>query len=245
MAVAGIEDLVWRQVYNSPQSAMRLTAVIPALNEAPHIAAAIVAARMAGFDEIIAVDGGSDDGTPELASAADVVLISPPGRATQQNLGAAMATGDVLCFLHADCRLHPGSGEAIRAALADETVIGGCFVQHIDAAEWRYRWLEWGNRQRVLWRRVAYGDQGIFLRRDLFDAVGRFPEWPLMEDVELMRRLRGRGGFVVLSPPLTVSARRWQKRGVVRQTLLNWSLLWRFYRGASPDDLARYYRAVR
>ncbi|MDZ4686954.1 MAG: TIGR04283 family arsenosugar biosynthesis glycosyltransferase [Planctomycetaceae bacterium] len=224
---------------------MRLTAVIPTLNEAPHIAGAIASARTAEFDEIIVVDGGSTDDTVARASAADIVLSSPPSRATQQNLGAAAATGDVLCFLHADCRPHPDSGRAIRAALADETIIGGCFAQHIDALGWRYRLLEWGNRQRVLWRQMAYGDQGIFLCRDAFDTVGRFPDWPLMEDVELMRRLRGRGRFVVLPTPLTVSARRWQKRGVVRQTLLNWSLLWRFYRGASPEELARHYRAVR
>jgi rSAM/selenodomain-associated transferase 2 len=224
---------------------MRLSVIIPALNEAPHIATAIAAARAAGFDEILVVDGGSTDDTLAHAVTADVVLTSPPGRAIQQNLGAETATGDVLCFLHADCRPHPDSGRAIRSALADESVIGGCFTQRIEAKGFGYRLLEWGNRQRVVWRRMAYGDQGIFLRGEVFEAVGQFPEWRLMEDVELMRRLRGRGRFVVLPTPLAVSARRWQQRGIVRQTLLNWSLLWRFYRGTSPDDLARHYQAVR
>lgn len=224
---------------------MRLSVIIPALNEGPNIAATIASARVAGFDEIIIVDGGSTDDTVANAMIANVVLTSPSGRAIQQNRGAAAATGDVLCFLHADCRLHFDSGRMIRDVLRDEHVIGGCFRQRIDATGWKYRLLEWGNQQRVLWRQMAYGDQGIFLRRNVFDAVGRFPEWPLMEDVELMRRLRGRGRFVMLSAPLTVSARRWQKRGVVRQTLQNWSLLWRFYHGASPEELARSYRHVR
>jgi rSAM/selenodomain-associated transferase 2 len=224
---------------------MRLTVIIPALNESPNIAAAMASARDAGFDEIIVVDGGSTDDTVANAATAYRVLTSPSGRAIQQNHGAAAATGDVLCFLHADCRLHPDSGRLMREVLRDEHVIGGCFTQRIDAPGWKYRWLEWGNRQRVLWRQMAYGDQGIFLRRDVFDAVGRFPEWPLMEDVELMRRLRGRGRFVILPTPLVVSARRWQKRGVIRQTLLNWSLLWQFAQGVSPEELAKQYRPVR
>jgi rSAM/selenodomain-associated transferase 2 len=224
---------------------MRLSAIIPALNEGPNIAAAITSARTAGVTEVIVVDGGSSDDTVANAAAADVVLSSPAGRAVQQNAGADAATGDVLWFLHADCRPHSDSGAAMRAALTDPKNIGGCFVQHIDACGFAYRLLEWGNRQRAQWWRMAYGDQGIFLRHDVFDAVGRFPEWPLMEDVELMRRLRGRGEFVLLFPPLTVSARRWQRRGIIRQTLLNWWLLRRFYRGEPPESLARYYRAIR
>jgi rSAM/selenodomain-associated transferase 2 len=226
-------------------AAMRLSAVIPALNEGPQIAAAVATARDAGFDEVLVVDGGSTDDTVAQAAAADRVLLSEPGRAVQQNRGATQATGDVLCFLHADCRPHPDSGRAIRAALEDRRAIGGCFAQRIDDDSWPYRLLEWGNRQRVVWLRRAYGDQGIFVRRDVFERVGGFPEWRLMEDVELSRQLHRQGRFVVLPPRLTVSARRWQQRGIVRQTLHNWSLLLRYSCGTSPEVLAESYRAVR
>jgi rSAM/selenodomain-associated transferase 2 len=233
---------------------MNVSAIIPTLNEASHIAETIAAARSARFDEIIVVDGGSTDGTLEIArSEAEGLqplgflraLTSSPGRAAQQNLGAAYSRGEVLCFLHADCQPAPGAADAIRASLADPRVIGGCFVQRIDADGWRYRVLEWGNLRRVLWFGLAYGDQGIFVQRHVFAAIGGFPDWPLMEDVELSRRLRGRGRFVVLRQPLAVSARRWQKRGVVRQTLRNWLLLALFFAGVSPERLARFYPHVR
>jgi rSAM/selenodomain-associated transferase 2 len=173
------------------------------------------------------------------------VLKGAPGRAVQQNLGAAHAHGDVLCFLHADCQPAVGAADAIRAALADPQFVAGCFVQRINAAGWPYRLLEFGNLRRVLWCGLAYGDQGIFIRRDVFQSLDGFPAWRLMEDVELMRRLRGRGRFAVLRPPLTVSARRWQKRGIVRQTLRNWTLLAMYYAGVPADRLAEFYAHVR
>lgn len=222
-----------------------VSAIIPALNEAERIAGTIAAARSAGFDEILVVDGGSRDDTCAAARGADVVLTSPPGRAVQQNCGARASRGDVLCFLHADCRPAPNAAAAIRRALADPQTIGGCFTQQIDAPGWKYRLLEAGNLRRVLWTGLAYGDQGLFVRRAVFAAAGCFPEWRLMEDVELMRRLRGRGRCVVLPVPLTVSARRWRQRGVVRQTLRNWTLLTLFFCGVPGDRLADFYPHVR
>ncbi len=227
--------------------APRISVIIPALNEAAQIAETIAAARAAGFDEIIVVDGGSRDGTAAAAAAAaDLVLGSAPGRAVQQNCGAAAASGDVLFFLHADCRPSPRSGRLMRNVLADDAgFVAGCFTQRIAADGAVYRWLEWGNLQRVLWFQMAYGDQGLFVRRDMFRVVGGFPDWPLMEDVDFLRNLRGRGRFVILGCPLTVSARRWRHRGVVRQTLRNWALLFLFRWGVSPARLARYYAHVR
>ncbi len=230
----------------TPGTTPRVSVIIPALNEAARIAETIAAARAAGADEVVVVDGGSRDATIPQAAGADRVLSSLPGRAVQQNRGAAVATGNVLVFLHADCLPAPGSITVLRDVLnRDPDIVGGCFQQRIDAAGWAYRLWEWGNLRRVLWWRMAYGDQGLFLRRDVFTAIGGFPEWPLMEDVGLMERLRGRGRFVVLWPRLVVSARRWRKRGLLRQTALNWTLLTLYALGVAPKHLARLYTHVR
>lgn len=226
--------------------ALRISVVIPTLNESAQIAATIAAAHAAGFDEIIVVDGGSTDDTVACSTQAQQVLTSFPGRAIQQNTGAGVATGDVLFFLHADCRPHLDSARAIRQVLRDDPqIVAGAFRQYIDAPGWRFRLLAWGNRQRVRWFHMAYGDQGIFIRRAVFENLGRFAPLPLMEDVELMRKLRGHGLLVLLPQPLTVSARRWQKRGVLRTTLRNWLLLTAYLCGISPERLANFYRHVR
>lgn len=239
-----------------------ISVIIPTLNEAACIAETIKACRLADFDEIIVVDGGSQDDTIAQASAADRVLTWPVqpqplsrsplaenlsglGRAVQQNWGALHSRGEILCFLHADCRPAPDSAAAIRSALTDPACLGGCFVQRIEAEGWPYRWLEAGNLRRVLWFGWAYGDQGLFIRRRFFEAVGGFPPWPLMEELELMRRLRGQGRWVVLREPLTISARRWKQRGIIRQTLRNWTLLALFAAGVSPHRLARSYPPIR
>lgn len=225
--------------------AMRASVVIPTLNEAEQISEAIAQTRALGECEIIVVDGGSADATIESAAGADRVLISDRGRAWQMNAGAAAASGDVLVFLHADCRLGPGGLEAITAALADPCVAGGCFRQSIDAAGWRYRLLESGNALRVRLLGWAYGDQGIFVRRRVFDELGGFPSVPLMEDLLFMKRLKGRGRVRLLDARMRVSPRRWQQRGVVRQTLRNWGLVAALHLGASPERLARWYPHVR
>lgn len=228
-------------------SPVRLSAIIPTWNEAVNIAGTVAAIRSAGFDEIVVVDGGSQDETVAMAEAtgADHIIVSAPGRGHQQNRGAEVATGDVFCFLHADCVPHIDSGRRLRQEFADLSVSAACFIQQIDAEGWAYRLLEWGNLCRVLWWGSAYGDQGLCIRRKVFERLGGFPEWRLMEDVELCRRLRGQGRFRVLDVPLKVSARRWQKRGIIRQTLINWTLLTLFHLGVPPDDLARFYQHIR
>ena len=221
---------------------MQLSVIIPALNEAASITTAVERAWQIGAHEVIVADGGSQDGTQELAGAAGAnVITSPRGRGTQQNCGARQATGDVLLFQHADNWLEPAAGQQIRAALQNGEVAGGAFRQRIEAKGAKYRLLEWANAQRVLWLRMAYGDQGIFLRRRLFEEVGRFPDVPLMEDVLLMRKLRGRARLVLLPGPLHISARRWEQHGVVRQTLRNWSLLAAHRLGVSEERLSRRY----
>ena len=230
---------------NPQPSTLSISVIIPTLNEAPRIAELIASTRQVGECEIIVVDGGSTDGTLERASSADIVLSSEPGRAKQQNAGAAASRGDVLLFLHADCRLPVGAFEAIRAAMQDERTVGGCFQQRIAADGWAYRWLERGNARRVRWLGMAYGDQGIFVRRRVFEELGRFADVKLMEDVLLMKRLRRTGRFVLLDERLSVSARRWKRHGIVRQTLRNWLLLTLAMCGVSPNRLARFYPHAR
>lgn len=225
---------------------MRISIIIPTLNEAERIADVVAKARALGEEsDIIVVDGGSNDGTLDLADAADVTLTTERGRAIQQNAGAAAATGDVLLFLHADCWLESGSLSSVRSVLEDERVVGGCFRQAIDARGMRFRLLEFGNALRVKTCKWAYGDQGIFVRRDVFEQAGGFPEVALMEDLLLMKRLKRVGRIALLDQRIHVSARRWQSQGVVRQTLRNWSLIALAHCGVSPNRLAGLYPYVR
>lgn len=223
---------------------MRLSIVIPTLNEAAGVEQNIQQASVLRPHEVIVADGQSDDGTGDLArSAGAVVVTCERGRGRQLNAGARAATGDVLLFLHADCWLEPQASRQIEAALRNEGVIGGAFRQRIDHDRRVFRWLEWGNATRVRWRRMPYGDQGIFVRRSALESVGGFAEVRLMEDVLLMREFRRRGWRIELLPgPIHVDPRRWLKHGVVRQTLRNWTLLTGLRLGISPDRLAQFYQ---
>jgi rSAM/selenodomain-associated transferase 2 len=221
-----------------------ISVIIPALNEAACIARAIATAWATGVEEVIVVDGQSHDTTPEIANRhGAMVLSSPAGRAIQQNAGAMKARGDVLVFLHADNWLDPAAGRQIRACLCNPKVLGGAFQQRIEAPGHLYRLLEQGNAARVRWWGMAYGDQAIFMRRDTFEYLNRFPPVKLMEDVLLMRSFRQLARPMLLPGPVHVHPRRWQQHGVIHQTLRNWSLRLAHAAGFSPDRLARFYPA--
>lgn len=224
---------------------MKLSVVIPALNEVSRIAETVARVRQSADCQIVVVDGSSEDGTLEAASEADVCLQAPRGRARQMNAGAAAASGDVLLFLHADCWPEPEVAEAIQNVLTDPSVVGGGFAQSIDAPGLGYRLLEQGNALRIRTAQWVYGDQGLFVRRRKFEQVGGFPEIALMEDLYLAKRLKRLGRLALLNHRLHVSPRRWKQTGLVRQTLRNWTFLGLSHCGVSPATLARRYADIR
>src|SRR5262245_55805969 len=224
---------------------MTVSVIIPALNEAACLAETLHCVRAQAPREIIVVDGGSGDGTREIASAADVVLEAPRGRARQMNAGAARAAGDVLLFLHADCTLEPGALAAARRCLAGRQYSAACFTMTVAAAGVLYRSIDACATARVRLTGLAYGDQGLAVRRQDFERRGCLPLLRLVEDVFFSRALRRRGRVAVLPSRIFVSPRRWQRTGLVRQTLRNWALTALAAAGVHPDRLAAFYPAVR
>jgi rSAM/selenodomain-associated transferase 2 len=224
------------------QSAIRVSVVIPAINEVENIRNAVVSANRAGAHEVIVADGGSTDGTLEAAAELDCrVIRSSPGRAMQQNAGAMASSGDVLVFQHADTWLDEQAVNQVRDAASDRTPLFGMFRQRIEAEGFKFRLLERGNLWRARWLGVVYGDQGFIVTADLFRKVGGFPEVPFLEDIRLGRALRRRCWPVVLRGPLYISARRWLTKGVIRQTLTNWFIVALHFVGFSPQWLSRFY----
>ncbi|HZD57918.1 MAG TPA: TIGR04283 family arsenosugar biosynthesis glycosyltransferase [Anaerolineales bacterium] len=223
---------------------MLVSVVIPTLNEGENIAQTIRTARRhypSSEVEIIVVDGGSQDGTPQLVPADAKLVFSRPGRAVQMNAGARTSSGEVLVFCHADTQLPSGWRGAVIRALAQPGASGGAFQIECVPAFGVFYLL---NR---LWLppnwRLMFGDQAQFMPRGIFEDLGGFPEIPLMEDLEMARRLHNAGCLV--RPPLRVStsSRRFQERGAIRQLLLDAWLWARYlYFGASPQELARYYK---
>jgi len=221
-----------------------LSIVMPALDEAAGIAATLQALQplRARGVELVLADGGSADGTAELAAPwVDGVVLAPPGRALQMNAGAARARGEVLLFLHADTRLPPLADVHVLQALA----AGACWGRFDVRIEGRPRLLPWVAALMNLRSRasgIATGDQAIFVTRNAFERVGGFPAQPLMEDIELSRRLKRLGRPACLRAQVCTSGRRWEQRGVWRTILLMWWLRWRYWRGEPADRLARAYR---
>jgi rSAM/selenodomain-associated transferase 2 len=224
---------------------VHVSVIIPTLNEESCLAQTLRRLRSEHVHEIIVVDGGSSDDTCSQATEADVLLHSPPGRAIQMNCGAHNASGDVLLFLHADCALEPGALAEIEPCLAGRGVVAGCFRMKVQAQGLLYRAIDWSATARVRLTGLAYGDQGLFLRRALFMELDGFPDVRLMEDLFFSRKLRRLGRLAVASKRIQVSPRRWQRTGLVRQTLRNWLLTALAAVGVHPDRLAGFYPAVR
>ena len=223
----------------------KISIIIPVLNEAKTIDQVLVRLLNIQNVEVIVVDGGSKDETIATAQSLGVkVICTAAGKASQMNAGAAVATGDILVFLHADTLLPPGFDILIRHALQDTEIVAGAFELRIDAQLPGLRFIEKMVNRRSHFFSMPYGDQSIFLKATTFEQIGGFPNLPIMEDFEIMRYLKRRGKIVTLSASVLTSGRRWQKLGVVKTTLINQVVIVAYLLRVSPDLIVRWYRRV-
>ena len=215
--------------------------VIPVLRDTEAARQLIAQLPPDGNVELILVDGGTDAAL-DAASRARTdarVIRTPPGRAHQMNAGAAVASGEWLLFLHADSRLPIGWRDAIVGIR--KPIVGGWFRFALDDAAWQARTIERLVAWRVRWLKLPYGDQGFFVRRDAFNALGGFREIPLMEDVDFARRLTRAGAVTEIPLPLVTSARRWQRDGWFRRSTINIVLVLLYFLGVAPARLRQWY----
>jgi rSAM/selenodomain-associated transferase 2 len=230
---------------------MMISVIIPTLDESSTIARTLTRTVALGFDEIIVSDGGSTDPTIPMIQAccaripAVRLVTAPAGRARQLNEGVKACRGDALLFLHADTELPPTARTAIESALENTRCVGGRFDVRFDHPS---RWgvvISWFMNRRSRLTGIATGDQAIFVRREIFEQMGGFPDIPLMEDIAFSRRLKRRGATAALTDRVTTSFRRWEKNGPLRTILLMWTLRFLYWLGVNPTRLNRWYRAVR
>ena len=220
-----------------------VSVIIPVRHDMPALEALLPPlGRQAGLEIIVA---GADD-EPDLERTISRypgtrLIRTTVGRARQMNAGAAAATGDWLLFLHADSAMPPAWKDALDRAVASPGTIGGWFQFRLDASEWQARVIERLVAVRIRLWRLPYGDQGLFVRRDVFTALGGYRELPLMEDVEFVRRLVRAGRVVEVPVPIVTSARRWRRDGWFRRSARNLALVALYAAGCAPARLARWY----
>ncbi|HUR46157.1 MAG TPA: TIGR04283 family arsenosugar biosynthesis glycosyltransferase [Candidatus Saccharimonadales bacterium] len=239
------EDLkIWETFSRADEANLsRVSVVIPTLNEEQHITSLLDFLRAGSAYEIIVTDGGSTDATIQVARKAGVLVVgSQQGRAAQMNAGAAQASGNVLFFLHVDTRPPADWANTIAQTVLPSTVAGGAFRLSIAGNFSGKRFVEWFAGIRSSWLQLPYGDQGLFLRRSVFEEMGGFAPLPIMEDFEFIRRLRKRGRVVTVCAAALTSGRRWERMGVLRTTAMNQLMLAGYYLGISPHRLTRFYR---
>lgn len=222
-----------------------ISVIIPVLNEAKILDKTLsqLQSELEGH-ELIVVDGGSTDDTIRIAEKYGRVISSERGRAIQLNAGANAAKGDILIFLHADVRLEKGAFKAVESALISGYV-GGGFLQKIDGKSFLYRLIEFSANLRGKYLKTFYGDSGIFIRRTDFHRIGGFPNVPIMEEIGFSKELRRLGKTKMIKPHIYISARRWERNGIVRTTAKNWLITFLYFLGFSLERLAKLYRNIR
>lgn len=241
------EDIfIWKRHQNAKHHNVPpngISVIIPALNEAHNIAGTITNTGHGNNTEIIVVDGGSIDHTVSIAKTlgAKVIESSPP-RSRQMNQGAGAASKDILLFLHADTLLPENFNRHVLGALTQPGVAAGAFELRIDSSVPFLRLTERMANWRSRYLNMPYGDQAIFMFSNVFRQIGGFPNLPIMEDFELIRRLRKKGDVVTIFEPVVTSPRRWLNHGILRTTLINQLIVLCYYMGISPDTIARLYR---
>jgi len=241
------EDLsVWYQAAElkpTTRPSNLISVIIPTLNEAKTIEPTISKLKKSRQTEIIVVDGGSQDETAEIAENLGAkVLRTSPSKAAQMNAGAAKATGKVLLFLHADTRLPENFEECVLAAATQDGFCAGAFSLGIESPKKGLRLIEQVANWRSRFFQMPYGDQALFVSRNLFQEVGGYPEYQIMEDFELIRRLKKKGKLTILTDSVQTSPRRWLNLGIFKTWFLNQLIIVAYYLGISPPRLSQWYR---
>ncbi|HEX6481992.1 MAG TPA: TIGR04283 family arsenosugar biosynthesis glycosyltransferase [Ktedonobacteraceae bacterium] len=227
---------------------MRFSIIMPVLNEELVLDAQLaqLARQCAQHEcELLIVDGGSSDCTTAIAQRYGRVIEAQRGRAAQMNAGAAVASGDILIFLHADTLLPGDALSAIEKALAAPQVVGGAFRVCFNCSHWPYRLVAFTVNLRSQIQKIFTGDQAYFIRTTSFRQIGGYPDQPLMEDLEIITRLRKTGRVILLPQYVTTSARRHEKMGLMRSVLFMWYLRTLYKLGTSPERLQAMYLDIR
>jgi len=216
-----------------------ISVIIPTLNEAQTVACLLGDLKLCkAITQIIVVDGGSKDGTQEICEQLDIAfLVAKKGKSHQMNEGAAVADNDYLLFLHADSRITIQSLNALQEAIHQHPA--GCFYLEFDKNKWLYKLYAYFSKFNTTL--FTYGDQGLFVRKQLFDEIGGYASMPIMEDLDIIQRLKRKVKFVKLDAPIITSARRFEKVGIVKQQLINILLVVLYKCGVSPKVLKKYY----
>ncbi len=223
---------------------MKISVIIPALNEEFYIEKTLLSViRQEGDYEFYVVDGGSTDNTVAIAKKYTSVINSERGRAIQMNKGARLCKGDILLFLHADTLLPDNAFREIRKRMKDDTVAGGSFYIEFDSDNLILRGVSFITR--FNFRIFHFGDQGIFVRRDVFQTLNGYKEMPTMEDYDFYKRLAGQGKVILLRMPMISSARRFVRKGVMKQLLINKFVVLSYWAGVNIQTIKRFYDDTR